>query len=96
MTTSLDAPASVPPPLRPHRIPADGLYEGRRILRRTPDDWPDRPYELFDVVPQSATIGAEVRGPDLSRPLSPALRAELNRALLEWKVLFFRGQHLTS
>ncbi|WP_411125670.1 TauD/TfdA dioxygenase family protein [Streptomyces sp. x-19] len=97
MTTSLDAPASaVPPPLRPHRIPADGLYEGHRILRRTPDDWPDRPYELFDVVPQSATIGAEVRGPDLSRPLSPALRAELNRALLEWKVLFFRGQHLTS
>lgn len=82
--------------LRPHRIPADGLYEGDRILRRTPDGWQDRPYELFDVVPQARTIGAEIRGLDLSRPLSDALRAELNRALLEWKVLFFRAQHLSS
>ncbi|MYT32090.1 TauD/TfdA family dioxygenase [Streptomyces sp. MspMP-M5] len=84
------------PALRPHRIPADGLHEGRRVLRRTPEGWIDRPYELFEVVPQAATIGAEIRGLELSRPLSPALRAELNRALLEWKVLFFRGQHLTT
>ncbi|MFE7297233.1 TauD/TfdA dioxygenase family protein [Streptomyces sp. NPDC057579] len=97
MTTFTDTPAPAPvPPLRPHRIPADGLYEGPRILRRTPEDRPDRPYERFEVVPLAATIGAEIRGLDLSRPLSAALRAELNRALLEWKVLFFRGQHLTS
>ncbi|MEV0371888.1 TauD/TfdA family dioxygenase [Streptomyces sp. NPDC050636] len=89
------APATLPT-LRPHRIPADGLYEGRRILRRTPDGWDDRAYELFEVVPQGATIGAEIRGLDLSRPVSSALRDELNRALLEWKVLFFRGQHLSS
>ncbi|MFZ3592540.1 TauD/TfdA dioxygenase family protein [Streptomyces sp. BH104] len=82
--------------LRPAQIPADGLYEGRRVLRRTPEGWQDRPYELFELVPQGATIGAEIRGLDLSRPLSPELREELNRALLEWKVLFFRGQHLTS
>lgn len=82
--------------LRPAQIPADGLYEGRRVLRRTPDGWQDRPYELFELVPQGATIGAEIRGLDLSRPLTPELREELNRALLEWKVLFFRGQHLTS
>ncbi|MEK2475834.1 MULTISPECIES: TauD/TfdA dioxygenase family protein [Streptomyces] len=96
MTTRADDPSTPTPALRPHRIPADGLHEGRRILRRTPDGWRDRPYELFEVVPQAATIGAEIRGLDLSRPLSTALRAELNRALLEWKVLFFRGQHLTS
>lgn len=30
------------------------------------------------------------------RAPAPYARAELNRALLEWKVLFFRGQHLTS
>ncbi|WP_030808456.1 TauD/TfdA dioxygenase family protein [Streptomyces sp. NRRL S-337] len=83
-------------PLRPHRIPADGLYEGPRMLRRTPDGWTDRPYERFEVVPQGAVLGAEIRGLDLSRPLTAPLRAELNRALLEWKVLFFRGQHLTS
>lgn len=82
--------------LRPAHIPADGLYEGRRVLRRTPDGWQDRPYELFDLTPQGATIGAEISGLDLSLPLSPELREELNRALLEWKVLFFRGQHLTS
>ncbi|MFZ3572690.1 TauD/TfdA dioxygenase family protein [Streptomyces sp. BH097] len=82
--------------LRPAEIPADGLYEGRRVLRRTPEGWQDRPYELFELVPQGATIGAEIRGLDLSRPLSPELREELNRALLEWKVLFFRAQHLTS
>ena len=98
MTTLADsaAPPAPAPALRPHRIPADGLYEGHRVLLPTPEDWDDRPYERFEVVPQAATIGAEIRGLDLSRPLSGGLRAELNRALLEWKVLFFRGQHLSS
>ncbi|WP_406476054.1 TauD/TfdA dioxygenase family protein [Streptomyces platensis] len=95
-TTSATPAPSATPALRPHRIPADGLYEGPRLLRRTPDGWDDRPYERFEVVPQAATIGAEIRGLDLSRPLSAELRTELNRALLEWKVLFFRGQRLSS
>ncbi|MCZ9353651.1 TauD/TfdA family dioxygenase [Streptomyces mutabilis] len=82
--------------LREARIPGDGLYEGRRVLRRLPEGWEERPYELFEVVPQARTIGAEIRGVDLSLPLGPELREELNRALLEWKVLFFRSQHLTS
>ena len=82
--------------LREHRIPADGLYEGPRELRRVPQDWVDRPYERFEVVPQGRVIGAEIRGLDLSRPQDPAVREEINRALLEWKVLFFRGQHLSS
>ncbi|MFC6061986.1 TauD/TfdA dioxygenase family protein [Streptomyces ochraceiscleroticus] len=84
------------PVLRDHRIPADGLYEGVRVLNRLPEGWEPRPYERFEVVPQGRTIGAEIRGVDLSRPLGDALHAELNRALLEWKVLFFRGAHLTS
>ncbi|MFE0381058.1 TauD/TfdA dioxygenase family protein [Streptomyces inhibens] len=96
MTTLAGVTPAPTPPLRPHRVPADGLYEGPRLLRRTPDGWEDRPYELFEVVPQAATLGAEIRGLDLSRPLSEGLRTELNRALLEWKVLFFRGQHLSS
>ncbi|AKZ53748.1 Alpha-ketoglutarate-dependent taurine dioxygenase [Streptomyces ambofaciens ATCC 23877] len=82
--------------LRAAHIPGDGMYEGRRVLRRLPEGWEERPYELFDVVPLARTIGAEIRGVDLSRPLGAALREELNRALLEWKVLFFRAQHLTS
>ncbi|WP_037685952.1 TauD/TfdA dioxygenase family protein [Streptomyces aureocirculatus] len=72
------------------------MYEGRRTLRRLPDDRFERPYEHIDVVPQGRIIGAEIRGADLSRPLAPALREELHRALLEWKVLFFRGAHLAS
>ncbi|WP_240139747.1 TauD/TfdA dioxygenase family protein [Streptomyces sp. MUM 178J] len=82
--------------LRHAHVPEDGMYEGPRTLRRLPEGWQERPYELFEVVPQGCTIGAEVRGVDLGRPLGDALREELNRALLEWKVLFFRGQHLTS
>ncbi|MBP8539491.1 taurine dioxygenase [Streptomyces sp. MK37H] len=71
------------------------MYEGARILRRLPEGWEERPYERFEIVPLGRVIGAEIRGLDLSRPLEPALREELNRALLEWKVLFFRAQHLT-
>ncbi|NLU70285.1 TauD/TfdA family dioxygenase [Streptomyces sp. HNM0574] len=72
------------------------MYEGRRTLRRVPEGWEDRPYERFELVPQGRIIGAEIRGIDLSTPVTPALREELNRALLEWKVLFFRGQNITS
>ncbi|MEW2267441.1 TauD/TfdA dioxygenase family protein [Streptomyces sp. NPDC047853] len=82
--------------LRAARIPGAGMYEGRRVLRRLPEGWVERPYEHFGVVPLARTIGAEIRGVDLSRPLGAALREELNRALLEWKVLFFRAQHLSS
>ena len=89
-------PALAVPALREHRIPADGLHEGHRELRRLPEGWTDRPYELFEVVPLGRTIGAEIRGLDLSVPQTPAVRAEINRALLEWKVVFFRGQHLSS
>lgn len=99
MTT--DPTTVVPQPrttaaLREARVPADGMYEGRRTLRRLPENWQERPYELFDVVPQGRVIGAEIRGVDLARPLTAALREELNRALLEWKVLFFRGARITS
>ncbi|MFD5036947.1 TauD/TfdA dioxygenase family protein [Streptomyces sp. NPDC058377] len=89
---SLTASVGPRPALRAHRLPPDGLYEGPRELRRLAPGQPDRPYTLFDVVPLGPLIGAEIGGVDLTRPLTPALREELDRALLEWKVLFFRGQ----
>lgn len=93
-------PTTTTPPTRPllrdHRIPADGIHEGPRLLRRLAQGAEDRPYERFTLVPQGPLIGAEIRGLDLSRPLTAAVRAELDRALLEWKVLFFRGADLTS
>ena len=50
----------------------------------------------FRVRPVGTAIGAEVEGVDLARGVSGALKEDLNRALLEWKVLFFRDQVITS
>ncbi|WP_173401477.1 TauD/TfdA dioxygenase family protein [Ilumatobacter coccineus] len=52
--------------------------------------------DRIEVVPQSRTIGAELHGIDLSRPLSDAAIALVRRALLDWKVLFFRDQDITT
>jgi taurine dioxygenase len=73
----------------------DVPLSGPRVASRTPADWEDRPYTRFTLRPLSPTIGAEVEGVALAALLDDELRAELNRALLEWKVLFFRDQHLT-
>ncbi|MGC7098031.1 TauD/TfdA dioxygenase family protein [Amycolatopsis lurida] len=78
--------------LRPARVPADGILEGPRVLHRAES----QPYELFSLTPLGAVIGAEIDGVDLGAPLTGELRAELNRALLEWKVLFFRDQDITA
>ncbi|MEC3980170.1 TauD/TfdA dioxygenase family protein [Amycolatopsis sp. H20-H5] len=85
----------MPVRLRPALVPADGVLEGPRVLRRLPEGVEERPYELFALRPLGRVIGAEIHGVDLGEPVSPVLRAELNRALLEWKVLFFRDQRIT-
>lgn len=54
------------------------------------------PYRRFEVRPLTTVIGAELVGADLAGPLDEELCAELRRALLEWKVVFFRGQELTA
>lgn len=46
------------------------------------------------VRPMSIHIGAEIEGVDLTRPLAPGVVAAIRAALLEWKVVFFRGQPL--
>ncbi|SEP53004.1 TauD/TfdA dioxygenase family protein [Amycolatopsis saalfeldensis] len=89
---SIDLPAR----LRSATVPEDGIVEGPRTLRRLPEGVGERPYELFRLRPLGRVIGAEIAGVDLGASLAPALRAELNRALLEWKVLFFRDQRITS
>ena len=48
------------------------------------------------VEPATPVIGAEISGVDLSRPLDPQTREEIHRALLKWRVLFFRGQELSN
>ncbi|MEB8344094.1 TauD/TfdA dioxygenase family protein [Streptomyces endophyticus] len=81
MTTSSDPVHTAAPALVPREFTTGGTGE---------------PYRLLDLVPQTPGIGAEVRGLDLSADHGAETFAELKRALLEWKVLFFRDQRLTA
>jgi len=51
---------------------------------------------VLDITPLQPTIGAEISGVDLSRPLSSAQRAAIHAAVLRYKVIFFRDQPLTN
>src|SRR6476660_8939117 len=48
----------------------------------------------IEVKPLTLHIGAEIAGIDLGRPLAAESRKAVSDALLKWKVVFFRGQHL--
>lgn len=52
------------------------------------------PSHTFTADRLSSTIGAEIRGIDLAHDLNEATVAELRKALLDHKVLFFPGQNL--
>ncbi|SEJ49252.1 Taurine catabolism dioxygenase TauD, TfdA family, partial [Azotobacter beijerinckii] len=52
--------------------------------------------EVLKVTALEPTLGAEVAGVDLKKPLSPVLRDQLKNLLLKYKVLFFRDQHISS
>ena len=48
------------------------------------------------ISPMTPTIGAEISGIDLGRPLDAATAGHLRQALLDWKVLFFRDQDIDT
>jgi taurine dioxygenase len=50
----------------------------------------------LEILPMTPTIGAEVRGIDLAQPLDASTVSHLRAALLDWKVLFFRDQPITT
>jgi taurine dioxygenase len=52
-------------------------------------------YETIDVMPLSGSIGAEIRGVDLSGTLNQETSSEIHRAFLEHLVVMFPDQHLT-
>jgi taurine dioxygenase len=82
--------------LSPGERPGRAIMGGPRRLARLAPGQQDRPYELFSLTPLSPLIGAQIDDVDLGAPLDPDVKAELHRALLEWKVLFFRGQQITG
>jgi alpha-ketoglutarate-dependent taurine dioxygenase len=49
----------------------------------------------LDIAPLSGTIGAEIRDIDLHQPLDPETLGAVRQALLDYKVIFFPGQHLS-
>lgn len=55
---------------------------------------PKLDFETIEVVPLTLHIGAEIRGVDLTRPLAERQLKEVREAFLQWKVVFFRSQHL--
>ena len=50
--------------------------------------------QKLEVIPQSAALGAELRGVDLGRPLDDETAAAIRRTFLEHQVIFFRDQQL--
>ena len=50
-------------------------------------------YEVLEVVPMTARIGAEIFGVDLCKPTNRQLE-EIAEAIAEHQVIFFRDQHL--
>lgn len=53
-------------------------------------------WKHFDAEPMGATIGAVLRGVDITVDLPDAVIAEIRQALLDYKVIFFRDQPLTA
>jgi taurine dioxygenase len=63
-------------------------------LRPTYDESERRPYRRIAPAPLSPTIGAEIGGVSLSEPMDDETFDEVHRALLEYKVIFFRDQEI--
>jgi taurine dioxygenase len=53
-------------------------------------------WKHFDARMLGATIGAEISGVDLTRPLADDVIDDVRRALHDYKVIFFRNQPLTA
>lgn len=67
----------------------------RKFLRQRREELQAMRFERIGVEQMGATLGAEVSGFDLREPLDDATFAEVERALLAFKVLFFRDQDLS-
>ena len=60
-------------------------------MQRLPEGWEAAQFQRFEISPVAPTIGAELSGLSLE-DVDDELFAELDRALLEWKVLIVRDQ----
>ncbi|WP_432187343.1 TauD/TfdA dioxygenase family protein [Streptomyces sp. Tue6028] len=68
------------------------MHYGSRVLERLAPGAEPSAYRLIEISPMTPHFGAVLGGVDLTRPITDDLAEELRRALLEWKVIFFRNQ----
>ncbi|RVU36478.1 taurine dioxygenase [Hwanghaeella grinnelliae] len=59
-------------------------------LAKAPDG-----YSVLDIAPMCGALGAEVSGVDLSKSLSNEVFADIQKALHDYQVIFFRDQDIT-
>ena len=52
--------------------------------------------DYFELKPLQPKIGAELQGIDLRKPLSDGARDAIKAAILKYRVVFFRDQHLDA
>ncbi len=52
-------------------------------------------YQKIEIRPTTGAFGTEIFGVDLSEPLSDEVFNEINQALLDYHVIFFRDQDIT-
>ncbi len=77
-------------------VQAGGMRMGPRpAVRAERERLASLRFERFELLPLSPTIGAELHGVDLGK-LDDATFAEVHRAWLEYKVVFFRDQKISG
>ena len=64
-------------------------------MASTNSDLPQTEYKEIEVRPVAGNLGAEIHGVDLREPLSDSVYEEINQALLQHLVIFFRDQDIT-
>jgi len=70
-------------------VPDAGAPAAAQTSANDAEPWP------FGVRRSTPVIGAEITGIDLGKPLDDETYLALRRALLKFKMLFFRDQHIT-
>jgi taurine dioxygenase len=60
------------------------------------EDRPSIASDYFQIKPLQPRIGAELVGIDLKKPLSDGARDAIKAAILKYRVVFFRDQHLDA
>lgn len=53
-------------------------------------------YQHIEPVPRMPNFAAWIEGVDLTKPLSPAVQAELRQALFDFELIFFRPQVIST